>query len=139
MIPSSLWLIGKRNLWQGWDALTGKALHEKAMIKYIFLAGAIGCEVAGTLLLPASKNFSKVVPSVSLCALYLLSFYFLTFAIKEIPLAVVYATWSGLGVFCVALLGAWFYGQSLPWQVLAGLCLIVAGVALVNGFSPQAS
>ena len=64
------------------------------MIKYLFLAGAIGCEVAGTLLLPASKNFSKVVPSVSLCALYLLSFYFLTFAIKEIPLAVVYATWS---------------------------------------------
>ncbi len=109
------------------------------MIKYLFLAGAIGCEVAGTLLLPASKNFSKVVPSVSLCALYLLSFYFLTFAIKEIPLAVVYATWSGLGVFCVALLGSLLYGQSLPWQVLAGLCLIVVGVAMVNGFSPQTS
>ena len=123
----------------GWVALTGKALHGKAMIKYIFLAGAIGCEVAGTLLLPASKNFSKVVPSLSLCALYLLSFYFLTFAIKEIPLAVVYATWSGLGVFCVALLGSLLYGQSLPWQVLAGLCLIVAGVALVNGFSPRSS
>jgi small multidrug resistance pump len=73
------------------------------MIKYLFLAAAISCEVAGTPLLPASKNFTKVVPSVSLCALYLLSFYFLTFAIKEIPLAVVYATWSGLGFFCVAL------------------------------------
>ena len=109
------------------------------MIKYLFLAGAIGCEVAGTLLLPASKNFTKVVPSLSLCTLYLLSFYFLTFAIKEIPLAVVYATWSGLGVFCVALFGSFLYGQALPWQVIAGLLLIVAGVVLVNGFSPQAS
>ena len=119
--------------------MRGKVRNEKTMIKYFFLAGAISCEVAGTLLLPASKNFTKVGPSVSLCTLYLLSFYFLTFAIKEIPLAVVYATWSGLGVFCVALFGSCLYGQALPWQVLTGLCLIVAGVALVNGFSPQAS
>jgi len=109
------------------------------MIKYLFLAGAIGCEVAGTLLLPASKSFSKVVPSVALTCLYLLSFYFLTFAIKEIPLAIVYATWSGLGVFCVALFSYYFFGQALPWQAVIGLLLIVIGVSLVNGFGGQPS
>ena len=37
------------------------------MIKtYLFLAGAVFCEVAGTMLLPVSQNFTKFVPTLSL-------------------------------------------------------------------------
>ena len=43
------------------------------MIKtYIFLIGAILCEVAGTMLLPASQNFTKFVPTFALAILGLL-------------------------------------------------------------------
>ena len=37
------------------------------MIKtYLFLAGAVFCEVAGTMLLPVSQNFTKLVPTAAL-------------------------------------------------------------------------
>ena len=104
-------------------------------MSYVFLALAIICEVVGTMLLPSSQNFTKLLPSVVLVIAYMLSFYFLTFALRDIPIAVVYACWAGLGVFLVALLGYFFFNQSLQWQAIAGLCLIVSGVALVNTYS----
>ena len=102
---------------------------------YLYLAGAIVFEVAGTMLLPVSQNFTRLLPSVALIAAYIVSFYFLTFAIRDIPIAIVYASWAGLGVFLVALLSLLIYGQTLPWQAIVGLVLIVGGVVLVNTYS----
>jgi small multidrug resistance pump len=65
------------------------------------------------------------------------AFYFLTFAIKEIPLSVVYATWSGLGIFTIAIFGYVFYKQTLSWPAVLGLFLIVIGITLVNVFSSK--
>ena len=102
---------------------------------YLYLAGAIVFEVTGTMLLPVSQNFTRLLPSIVLTAAYMLSFYFLTFAIREIPIAIVYASWAGLGVFLVALLSLMFYGQVLQWQAILGLVLIVGGVVLVNSYA----
>ena len=107
-------------------------------MSYFFLALAIIFEVIGTMLLPASQNFTKLLPSVVLVVAYMLSFYFLTFALRDIPIAIVYASWAGLGVFLIALFSYLFFGQSLQWQANAGLCLIVVGVALVNTFTKTA-
>ena len=106
------------------------------MIKtYIILVGAIFCEVSGTMLLPTSQNFTKIIPTVALAILYLLSFYLITFVVDKLPIAIVYATWSGLGVFTIAILGYIFFKQSLSWQAVLGLFLIVTGVILVNSFT----
>ena len=106
------------------------------MVKtYIFLVGAIFCEVAGTILLPASQNFTKIVPTVALSIFYLTAFYLLTFVVNKLPIAIVYATWSGLGIFTIAILGYIFFKQTLSWQAIIGLFLIVVGVILVNTFS----
>jgi len=102
---------------------------------YLILTIAIFCEVGGTMLLPVSQNFTKIVPTITLAVLYLLSFYLITFVVDKIPIAIVYATWSGLGVFTVAILGYVFFKQSLSWQAVLGLFLIVAGVVLVNSFT----
>ena len=72
------------------------------MTKYLFLVGAVILEVPGTMLLPLTNNFSKLLPTLALGVFYLGSFYLLTFAIKLIPLSIVYGTWSGVGVFLVA-------------------------------------
>ena len=106
------------------------------MIKtYIFLIAAIFCEVAGTMLLPVSQNFTKVVPTIALSIFYLSAFYLLTFVVNKLPIAIVYATWSGLGIFTIAILGYIFFKQSLSWQAILGLFLIVIGVILVNHYS----
>ena len=106
------------------------------MIKtYSFLLIAIFCEVAGTMLLPVSQNFTKVIPTICLTLFYLVSFYLMTFVMNKLPIAIVYATWSGLGVFTIAILGYFFFKQTLAWQAIIGLFLIVIGVVLVNSFT----
>ena len=101
-------------------------------MSYIYLAVAIFCEVIGTMLLPLSENFSKPLPSLALIIAYILAFYFLTFALQSIPIAIVYATWAGLGVFSVTILSYVIYKQTLTLPVIIGLFLIVIGVTLVN-------
>ena len=106
------------------------------MIKtYFFLFGAIFCEVAGTMLLPATQNFTKLTPTSILAVFYLTAFYLLTFVVNKLPIAIVYATWSGLGIFTIAILGYIFFKQNLSWQSVLGLFLIVVGVILVNTYS----
>ena len=69
---------------------------------YLFLVGAIFCEVAGTMLLPVSQNFTRILPTFALAVFYLTAFYLLTFVVNKLPIAIVYATWSGLGIFTIA-------------------------------------
>ena len=104
-------------------------------MSYIYLAVAIFCEVIGTMLLPLSENFSKPLPSLALIIAYILAFYFLTFALQSIPIAIVYATWSGLGVLLISILGYIIYDQTLQWQSIVGLFFIITGVILVNSFA----
>jgi len=106
------------------------------MVKtYIFLIAAIFCEVAGTMLLPVSQNFTRLIPTIALSAFYLTAFYLLTFVVNKLPIAIVYATWSGLGLFTIAILGYIFLQQTLAWQAIVGLFLSVVGVILVNSFT----
>jgi small multidrug resistance pump len=108
------------------------------MIKtYFFLFVAIFCEVAGTMLLPTTQNFTKVVPTSIMAVCYLSALYFLTYVLDKLPIAVVYATWSGLGIFTIAIFGYVFFKQSLSWQVILGLIFIIVGVVLVNSFSSK--
>jgi small multidrug resistance pump len=110
------------------------------MIKtYLFLAGAVFCEVAGTMLLPVSQNFTKLIPTAALAFFYLCAFYLLTFVVNKLPSAIVYATWSGLGIFTIAIMGYIFFKQILAWQAVFGLFLIVVGVILVNSFTGKVS
>ena len=83
------------------------------MIKtYFFLTCAIFFEVAGTMLLPVTQNFTKLMPTSILAICYLSAFYLVTFVVDKLPIAIVYGTWSGLGIFTIAILGYIFFKQS---------------------------
>ena len=87
------------------------------------------------MLLPVSQNFTKLIPTTLLTIFYLTAFYLLTFVVNKLPIAIVYATWSGLGIFTIAILSYIFFKQTLAWQAIVGMFLIVVGVILVNSFS----
>ncbi len=106
-------------------------------MSYIYLFSAIIFEVIGTMLIPLSKNFTKPFFSIVLIIAYMLSFYLFSFALKEIPIAVAYSTWAGLGIFLITLFSYIVHDQSLGWQSILGLLLIAMGVALVNTFKNQ--
>ena len=107
------------------------------MMPYVYLFGAIIFEVFGTMLLPFSRNFTKPLISIIIITSYSLSFYLLTFSLKEIPIAIAYSTWAGLGIFLVTLFGYLIYDQNLQWQSYIGLLFIAIGVAIVNTFKSQ--
>jgi small multidrug resistance pump len=104
------------------------------MHPYIVLFLAIFFEVLGTLLLPVSNNFTKLLPSAIIIISYIISFYFLSVVSQQLPLAMVYSTWAGVGIFTIAILSFLFYKQTLNWQTILGLILIIIGVVLVNIF-----
>ena len=107
------------------------------MKNYLLLFVAIGLEVLGTMLLPATQSFSKLLPSTVSAVSYMLSVSLLAVLAQKLPLAVIYSSWAGLGVFSVALLSYIFYKQTLNWQTIAGLFLIVLGVTIVNMFKGE--
>jgi small multidrug resistance pump len=102
------------------------------MSSYLLLFAAIVFEVLGTMMLPLTQNFTKALPITMLFIAYGLSFYFLAVVSQKLPLSVVYASWAGIGVFSVAILSYLFYKQTLNWQTLVGLFLIVVGVTIIN-------
>ena len=96
------------------------------------LFAAIAFEVLGTMLLPASNNCTKLIPTSILMVAYCISFYLLSILSQKLPLSILYAAWSGIGVFSIALFSYFFYKQALNWQTIGGLFLIVVGVTIVN-------
>jgi len=99
---------------------------------YLSLLVAIFFEVCGTLLLPASQNFTNVKATISLILFYGVSFYFLSIVTNFIPLAIMYATWSGLGIFTLALVSYFAFNQALNLLSMIGLVFIIIGVVIVN-------
>jgi len=107
------------------------------MNSYLILFAAILFEVLGTMLLPVSQSFTKTLPTTILSISYGLSFYCLALVSEKLPLTVIYASWAGLGVFSVAVLSYFFYKQTLSWQMIIGLFLIVVGVTIVNIYKTE--
>ena len=100
-----------------------------------YLSLAIVAEVVATSALKASDGFTRFWPSALVVAGYGLSFYLLSLTLKLIPLGVVYAVWSGLGIVLLALVAYLIYGQRLDLPALLGIALILSGVVIIHRFS----
>ena len=104
-------------------------------MNYLYLGIAIFAEIVATSLLKASEGFTRFVPTVILGVGYLVSFYCLSMALKEIPTGIAYAIWSGVGIVLVAVIAWIFQGQRLDLPAMIGMGLIIVGVLVMNLFS----
>ncbi len=107
-------------------------------MSYAFLAIAIACEVIATSFLKLSDGFTRPVPTLIMGVGYLISFYFLSIALRQIPTGIAYAIWSGVGIVLIAAIAWLLQGQKLDAAAMAGMGLIVAGVLVMNLFSTTA-
>lgn len=99
---------------------------------YLFLLLAISAEVFGTSLLKATDGFTRLWPTLGLAASYLTAFLLLSLAVREIPVGVAYAVWSGLGTAAIVAIGAVFLGEPLSVTKVVGAGLVIAGVVVLN-------
>ena len=102
------------------------------MSPYFTLAVAILAEVIGTSAVKASEGFTRFVPSVIVVVGYGVAFYFMSLTVKAMPVGIVYAVWSGVGIVLISAVGWVWYGQKLDLAALTGLSLIIAGVLVIN-------
>ena len=102
---------------------------------YVALALAIVTEVVGTTFLQLSEQLTKLFPTLVMGVCYLASLYFLSLALKSIPIGIAYAIWSGLGIVMISLIGYVKFRQALDMPAMIGVGLIVAGVVVANAFS----
>ncbi|WFE39550.1 multidrug efflux SMR transporter [Micromonospora sp. WMMD998] len=99
---------------------------------YLLLALAITAEVIGTSLLKTSDGFTRLWPTVGLVACYLAAFALLALVVRDVPVGVAYAIWSGLGTAAIMAVGAAFLGEPLSVAKVVGAGLVIAGVVVLN-------
>lgn len=99
---------------------------------YIYLFFAVLAETIGTTALQASQQFTRLAPSVVVIIAYATSFYLMSFALKAMPVGIVYAIWSGLGIVFIAGIGFVLFGQRLDFAAVLGLAMIISGILVIH-------
>jgi small multidrug resistance pump len=105
------------------------------MNHWLAIGIAIVAEVIATTALKASNEFTRLVPSLIAALGYGIAFYFMTISMRVLPVGIMYAIWSGLGIVLISLLGWLVHKQMLDVPAMVGMGFIVAGVVIINVFS----
>ena len=109
------------------------------MVKiYAILMVAVLSETIATSALQASQQFTRLWPSVIVIIGYAVSFYLLSMTLKYLPVGIMYAMWSGLGIVFVAIIGYFAFQQRLDLPAILGIGLILCGIVVINLFSETA-
>ncbi len=101
---------------------------------YLYLAAAIVSEVIATSFLKFASGPKNVWWAYIIVAVgYVLSFVLLSLTLRAgVPLGIAYAIWAGAGVVVVAIISWLVFHESLTWQQIVGMVLVIGGVGLLE-------
>ncbi len=102
---------------------------------FVYLILAVLAETIGTTALQASQQFTKPLPSIVVVIAYAAAFYLLSLTLSVMPVGLVYAIWSGLGIVFIAAIGYLVFGQRLDLPALTGISMILGGILVIHLFS----
>ena len=100
---------------------------------YLVIAGLM--EIAWATGLKYSEGFTKPLASMVTAILMIASFYFLSLALKTLPIGTAYAIWTGIGAVGTAIIGIILFGESREALRIICMLLIVAGIVGLKLFS----
>lgn len=100
---------------------------------YLFIAGLF--EIGWAVGLKYTEGFTRLWPSIITIATMILSFYFLSTAVKTIPIGTAYAIWTGIGAVGTAILGIILFGESKEIMRIFFILLIIVGIVGLKFFS----
>lgn len=95
---------------------------------WVFLAIAGALEVSFTTALKYAEGFTKLAPSLIFLVAYAGSAWFLSQAVRTIPLGTAYAVWTGIGAVGTAIIGIALFGEPATALRLMFLAIIVGGI-----------
>lgn len=92
----------------------------------LFIAGIF--EIVWAIGLKYSEGFSKFWPSVFTLVAMAISIYFLSLAIKTLPIGIAYSIWTGIGAIGTVILGILLFDESKESIKIFFIMLIVIGI-----------
>jgi multidrug resistance protein EbrB len=102
------------------------------MYAYLQMALTVLLSLVGSTMLKLSNGFTNLPPTILFIISYCLAFYCFAQALRTIPLSVGYAIWSGFSTAANALVGHFYFHESLGWQKIGILFIIIVGIVLIN-------
>lgn len=94
---------------------------------YLIIAGVL--EVGWAIGLKYTDGWTRLVPSLLTAAGMVASFYFLSLALRSLPIGTAYAIWTGIGAVGTAILGMLLFDEPRDLLRLGSIFLIIAGIA----------
>ena len=73
------------------------------------------------------KEFNKSKSSLKILGM-VASFYFLSLALRNLPLGTAYAIWTGIGTIGTVILGILLFKEPISFMRIACIALIVCGI-----------
>lgn len=104
---------------------------------HLVIAGLL--EVAWAIGIKYTDGFSRLWPSVGTAAAIVASFYFLSQALRVIPVRTSYAIRTGIGAVGAAIVGMAVLGEPRTAARILSLLLILAGIVALEATSEPAS
>ena len=99
---------------------------------YMLLIVSILLEITATGSLKATEGFTRWIPSLISVVAISSCMFLMSHVMKILPVGITYATWSGVGIVALTLIGIIKYKQVPNLATIFGLVLIIAGVVVVN-------
>ncbi|MBU3099328.1 MULTISPECIES: DMT family transporter [Clostridium] len=93
---------------------------------YLVVGGLL--EICFTFGLKYSCGFTRIFPSIVVIITMLLSFYFLTSAMKVIPVGTAYAVYTGIGSVGTVTVGMMFFGDDVSIMKILFIGLLVGSI-----------
>lgn len=93
---------------------------------YVLIAGLF--EIGWIYSLKSTEGFTRLAPLISYAMCGLGAAFFLSLAMKSLPVGVTYAVWVGIAVAGSNMVGILFLGEHLSLLRAACIGLILAGV-----------
>jgi quaternary ammonium compound-resistance protein SugE len=95
---------------------------------WVFLIIAGVFEVVWAIGLKYTEGFTKVLPTVITLLGMAISFYFLSMAVKTLPIGTAYAIWTGIGAAGAVILGIILFGEPKSLLRLMFVAFILIGI-----------
>ncbi len=93
---------------------------------FLIIAGIF--EMLWALGLKYSNGFTKLYPSLFTIITMIISFYFLSLALKTLPIGTAYAVWVGIGSVGIVIAGIILFNEPINLIRFISISLIILGI-----------
>jgi quaternary ammonium compound-resistance protein SugE len=97
---------------------------------WLILAGTT--EIVFAVLVKSSDGFSRPIPVALIVVTMAASIFFMSRSMQHLPMSTVYAVWTGIGAAGALVWGILVDGEPASIWRIAGILLILAGIAGVR-------